>query len=109
MKLLQICCIALAMAPISAMAESTKDPVYGERIRLNQAKMDQYALENGKAAPAIFHYRYGEKPDVSKVISVTRADLNCAVAPARMTYEDSKGELHTMEYRVMGNLCASGS
>jgi len=28
--------------------------------------------------------------------------------PAQMTYEDSKGERHTIEYQVWGNGCTGG-
>lgn len=51
-------------------------------------------------------YKYGDKMDVAKVISMSKIpnDL-CEAVPATMTYLDSKGVQHTMEYQVLADGC----
>lgn len=51
-------------------------------------------------------YQYGDKLDVSKVVSMSKIpnDL-CEAVPATMTYLDPKGVQHTMEYQVLADGC----
>ena len=53
-------------------------------------------------------YSYSQHLDIARVISVSEVPNVCEVVPARMTYEDSKGQKHILEYRVMGNGCSNG-
>ncbi|WP_095063748.1 DUF2790 domain-containing protein [Pseudomonas sp. Irchel s3f19] len=53
-------------------------------------------------------YRYSQHLDIARVISMSEVPNVCEVVPARMTYEDSKGQTHILEYRVMGNGCSNG-
>lgn len=53
-------------------------------------------------------YSYSQHLDIAKVISMTEIPNVCEVVPARMTYEDSQGQKHVLEYRVMGNGCSNG-
>ena len=53
-------------------------------------------------------YSYTQHLDISHVISISEIANVCAVVPVRMTYEDSKGQKHILEYRVMGNGCSNG-
>lgn len=53
-------------------------------------------------------YSYSQHLDIAKVISMTEVPNVCEVVPARMTYEDSHGQKHILEYRVMGNGCSNG-
>lgn len=53
-------------------------------------------------------YSYSQHLDIAKVISMTEVPNVCEVVPARMTYEDSHGQKHVLEYRVMGNGCSNG-
>jgi len=77
-----------------SLAEGSSDREYGEMIRAN---------EN---TPEVVHYRYGMKLDIAKVIRTTRTDMTCNdVMPAQITYEDSKGDLAIVEYRVAGTNC----
>lgn len=108
MKWLKIACACSMLVPMLTWANSNNDPVYGEMMRSNQRHVEKYALANDKPVPSIVHYKYGMKLDVHKVITMTRADKSCGVAPARMTYEDKSGKLHTLEYSVMGDACAGG-
>ncbi|AIZ33529.1 DUF2790 domain-containing protein [Pseudomonas sp. K1(2024)] len=54
------------------------------------------------------HYNYSQHLDIAKVLSMSPVADVCAVVPARMTYEDSQGHRHVLEYRVMGNGCSNG-
>ena len=91
-----------------AIAEGGGDRVYGRMMQENQQAMEQYALKIGKSNPEFVHYKYGMDLDIHKVVSMTQANINCAVAPSRMTFEDSAGKLNTVEYRVMGTNCPHG-
>lgn len=53
-------------------------------------------------------YTYDMKLDVAHVISTTDVSTQCGIVPARMTYEDSQGQRHTVEYQVWGNGCSGG-
>ncbi|MFV3406167.1 MULTISPECIES: DUF2790 domain-containing protein [Pseudomonas] len=53
-------------------------------------------------------YSYAQHLDIARVISMSEVPNVCEVVPARMTYEDSKGQKHILEYRVMGNGCSNG-
>lgn len=53
-------------------------------------------------------YSYSQHLDIAKVISMSEIPNVCEVVPARMTYEDSQGKKHILEYRVMGNGCSNG-
>jgi hypothetical protein len=57
---------------------------------------------------AVEQYTYSSHPDIAKVISVDEVPNVCRVVPEHMTYEDSKGQRHIMEYQVMGNGCSNG-
>ncbi|MDF3934821.1 DUF2790 domain-containing protein [Pseudomonas citronellolis] len=51
-------------------------------------------------------YHYGMKLDVAKVISIEQANDRCEVAPAKMTYADSKGQVHVLEYLRQTEMCS---
>lgn len=53
-------------------------------------------------------YNYSQQLDIAHVISMSEVPNVCEVVPARMTYEDSQGHRHILEYRVMGNGCSNG-
>ncbi|WP_062382035.1 DUF2790 domain-containing protein [Pseudomonas abietaniphila] len=48
------------------------------------------------------HYRYGTELDIAKVISQTAPDEFKDVSTVQMTYADSKGVVHVVEYEVVG-------
>lgn len=56
------------------------------------------------------HYEYNMPLDVEQVISVTRTPSvpGCGVSNSDMQYEDSKGQVHTLEYLTMGTGCNNG-
>ena len=53
-------------------------------------------------------YTYSTHLDIAKVISMSEVPSVCEVVPARMEYEDSKGQRHILRYSVMGNGCSNG-
>lgn len=57
--------------------------------------------------PVVEPYEYSQHPDIAHVISNSAIPNICAVVPARLTYEDSQGKRHIMEYHVMGNGCTN--
>lgn len=59
-------------------------------------------------SPSVEHYQYGNHLDIAKVIKTSAVPNVCQVVPAKMTYEDHKGEQHVLEYLVMGNGCSNG-
>ena len=58
--------------------------------------------------PAVEQYTYGSNLDIAKVISLSKIPNVCEVVPAQMTYEDSSGQRHVLQYQVMGAGCSNG-
>lgn len=57
--------------------------------------------------PAVEQYNYGTKLEIARVISLSTIPDVCEVVPATMTYEDSQGQRHTLEYQAMGDGCST--
>jgi hypothetical protein len=53
-------------------------------------------------------YSYGSTLDIKKVITVSDVPNECGPVPAQMTYEDSQGQRHVLQYQVMGSGCSNG-
>jgi len=53
-------------------------------------------------------YTYQTKLDIKKVIAVTDIPDECGPVPTQMTYEDSHGQRHVLQYQVMGTGCSNG-
>lgn len=64
---------------------------------------EQTAQQSG-----VEQYRYGMKLDIASVKSITDVSSVCGTTPVDMTYLDSKGQQHTVEYLVVGEGCARG-
>ena len=88
-----------------SLAEGSSDREYGEMIRANENTMREYATcrkEASRSCPLSLW----DEVDIAKVIRTTRTDMTCNdVMPAQITYEDSKGDLAIVEYRVAGTNC----
>ncbi|WP_313431487.1 DUF2790 domain-containing protein [Pseudomonas sp.] len=56
---------------------------------------------------AVEPYRYAQHLDIAHVVAVTPVPDVCDVVPMQLTYDDSNGERHVMEYRIMGNGCSN--
>lgn len=72
------------------------------------AAMADEVANNGAEQIPVEQYSYSQHLDIAKVISMSEIPNVCEVVPARMTYEDSQGHKHILEYRVMGNGCSNG-
>lgn len=71
----------------------------------------QAMASSQQAAPspdAAIDYYYGKHLDIARVVSHSEIPSVCHAVPVEMTYEDSKGQQHTIRYRVMGNGCQGG-
>ncbi|WP_350646505.1 DUF2790 domain-containing protein [Pseudomonas sp. HY13-MNA-CIBAN-0226] len=67
-----------------------------------------YAADNAESKTIpIETYDYATKLDIEHVISISEPANECAPVPVRMTYEDSYGERHVLQYQVMGTGCSS--
>jgi hypothetical protein len=53
-------------------------------------------------------YVYGTTLDIKKIIAISDIPNECAPVPAQMTYEDSQGQRHILQYQVMGTGCSNG-
>ena len=60
------------------------------------------------AQQPIEEYTYSTHLDIAKVVSMSEIPNVCEVVPAKMEYDDSKGQRHILRYSVMGNGCSSG-
>ena len=52
-------------------------------------------------------YTYDTHLDIKRVISVSDVGDECGPVPAQMTYEDSRGQQHVLQYQVMGSGCSN--
>ena len=62
----------------------------------------------GQNAPIVQDYTYSTHLDVAKVLSMSEVPNVCEVVPAKMEYEDSQGQRHILNYKIMGNGCSNG-
>lgn len=51
-------------------------------------------------------YHYGMSIDVARVLASSDVSQACGVVPATMTYEDHQGQVHRLEYLVLGDGCS---
>jgi len=110
MKLFKLSVAAWVLSLSSlALAEGGGDRTFERAMADNERAMQLYAAKKGKEAPVVQNYRYGMPLDIKKVVNVTPPIKSCDVVPSRMTYEDSAGQLKTIEYQVMGQCRNNGS
>lgn len=57
------------------------------------------------ADPPEERYTYGMPLDIERVISIEEPDDTCGVVAARLTYEDSQGEIRVLDYRKWSTAC----
>ncbi|MDH1932832.1 DUF2790 domain-containing protein [Pseudomonas sp. GD03696] len=58
------------------------------------------------AAQEITVYRYGMKLDIKRVINISDTSHICGVTSSIMTYEDTDGNVHHLQYQVHGGGCS---
>ncbi len=52
-------------------------------------------------------YRYGMQLDIAQVVSITPVANICGVVPVEMTYLDSHGAKHILQYSEFGTGCSN--
>ncbi|WP_095108155.1 DUF2790 domain-containing protein [Pseudomonas sp. Irchel 3E20] len=72
------------------------------------AMADETPTQVGSQEVPVVEYTYSTHLDIAKVLSMSEIPNVCEVVPARMEYEDSKGQRHILQYSVMGNGCSNG-
>ncbi|WP_277761677.1 DUF2790 domain-containing protein [Pseudomonas sp. A34-9] len=70
------------------------------------------ALLGGFSVPAFaadeaVAYRYGMQLDITQVLSITPVADVCGVVPVEMTYLDSHGRKHILQYSEFGSGCSN--
>ncbi|MGY2258530.1 DUF2790 domain-containing protein [Pseudomonas sp. SDO55104_S430] len=70
------------------------------------ASLSAYA-QQAVVAPEAAPYAYGMQLDIAKVIHITPTADVCGPTPVQMTYRDSHGETHVLEYSVTGSGCTN--
>ncbi|MBU6957065.1 DUF2790 domain-containing protein [Pseudomonas sp. CVAP len=73
-----------------------------------QAFADESHSTAATSQAPIESYTYATKLDIKKVIAMTDTADQCGVVPVQMTYEDSHGQRHVLQYQVMGTGCSNG-
>ena len=102
MSALKLSAVALTLSLSSITFAESRGDRNDNAMEANQKKKAAYAAQKGKTAPEVQKYRDGMKLDIAKVVSTTPPIRSCNIVPFRMTYEDSAGKLHTIEYQIMG-------
>lgn len=72
------------------------------------AVADEIPTDVASQPPVEETYTYSTHLDIAKVVSMSEVPNVCEVVPARMEYEDSQGQRHILNYRIMGNGCSNG-
>ncbi|MBI3908024.1 MAG: DUF2790 domain-containing protein [Pseudomonas fluorescens] len=72
------------------------------------AMADEIPTDIASQQTPVEEYTYSSDLDIAKVVSMSEIPNVCEVVPARMEYEDSKGQRHILQYNVMGNGCLNG-
>jgi hypothetical protein len=70
------------------------------------ASLSAYAQEAVVTQDAV-PYAYGMHLDIAKVVNITPAVDVCGPTPVQMTYKDSHGDSHILEYSVIGSGCTN--
>jgi hypothetical protein len=70
------------------------------------ASLSAYA-QSAVVAPDAVPYAYGMHLDIAKVVHITPTANVCGPTPVQMTYRDSHGETHILEYSVIGSGCTN--
>lgn len=77
-------------------------------LALSALGTQAFAEESQARQAQVETYSYGSTLDIKKVITVSDVPNECGPVPAQMTYEDSQGQRHVLQYQVMGSGCSNG-
>lgn len=75
-------------------------------VLMSLAASQVMAMDSNEEIP-VEHYQYSQHLDIKRVISQERVPDVCGVVATHMTYEDSAGRRHILEYRVLGDGCSN--
>lgn len=101
MRIVKSIVLTLAIfSPVATYAFAAGERASEEIIKEHQQVISKYANSKNTALPAVVEYKYGMDLDIAKVVRLSPEAKTCAVMPQLMTYEDSKGDLKTVQYRV---------
>lgn len=89
------------LSPVASFAFAADDAAIRESLDKHQLNIQKYAEKTQRAVPPIVNYKYGMKLDIAHVVRTSPETRVCKVVPQRMTYEDAKGELNTIQYPIM--------
>jgi hypothetical protein len=53
-------------------------------------------------------YNSASQLDIAHVVSISDTANQCGAVPVQMTYDDSNGAQHVVQYQVMGSGCSNG-
>ncbi|MCY1460565.1 hypothetical protein D9M71_781350 [compost metagenome] len=70
------------------------------------ASLSAFAQNPAVASEAV-PYAYGMHLDIAHVVNITPAAEVCGPTPVQMTYRDSHGETHVLEYSIVGTGCTN--
>lgn len=102
MRILKSLIFSLAIAsPVASYAFATGEVTPEEVVQDHQRIILKYADGEKISLPKIVEYKYGMDLDIASVVRVSPDVRACKTMPQLMTYHDSKGELKTVQYRVM--------
>lgn len=102
MRILKTLIFSLAIAsPVASYAYAAGETTAEEVIQEHQKVVAKYADGKKKPLPTVVEYKYGMDLDIAKVVRMSPDVRACKVMPQLMTYEDSKGELNTVQYKVL--------
>lgn len=94
--------ILAAVTPIASYAFAPSDHQVRGLVNEHQAIVQEHAAREQKPLPPIVEYRYGMKLDIAKVVRVSPDPKACGTSsPRLMSYEDSSGELKTVQYKAV--------
>lgn len=77
-----------------------------QKILLTQALIGGLSAQ-AFAADEVVAYRYGMPLDIAQVLSITPVADVCGVVPVEMTYLDSNGGKHILQYSEFGSGCSN--
>jgi hypothetical protein len=89
------------LSPGVSYAFAAADITADDSVKEHQRKVASYALGQNKSVPIVVEYKYGMTLDVAKVIFLSPDPRACKVLPQLMTYENSAGELNTLQYQML--------
>ncbi|MCO7624904.1 DUF2790 domain-containing protein [Pseudomonas fluorescens] len=96
-------CFALSFVVQLGYAQSQSDADKAKIERANKVALETYANQVGKSVPEVKDYSYGMKLDIAKTIHISPPVKYCGNIKSYMSYQDSKGELHSIRYIEQGD------